>query len=231
MGDLAPGRRRAGTQQPAPADGRKRDRGERRDDERDPVGTGGLDPDHGEEGGERNPERAFASQQDTVGAEARVARERAPGEELAEVRREPADQSGQQRGVALEHALVEGAREHQRDHDQDHRQDAPEHRRAHEDRASALPAHTSCGDGSPGLLLEGQEEPRTAHEEQCPEHRQRREASGAERTRRDDEEAVLHQPGEPEADCHRDGARRQRQRAHPIEELHDQAGGGGRAYG
>src|SRR5580704_15945842 len=143
VGDLAPWRRRAGTQQPATTDGCERDRGERRDDERDPVGTGGLDADDGEEGGEDNPERAFASQEDAVGAEAGVAGERTPGEELAEIRREPADQPRKQRRIALEDVLVKRAREHQRDHDQDHRQNAAEHCRAREDRASALVAHAS----------------------------------------------------------------------------------------
>ena len=38
------------------------------------------------------------------------------------------------------------------------------------------------------------------------------------------EEPVLHQSGEPEAHRDRDGPDRQRQRAHPIEKLHDQAG-------
>ncbi len=226
MGDLAPWRRRAGTQQPATTDGRERDRRERRDDERDPVGTGGLDADDGEEGGEDNSERTFAPQEDAVGAEAGVAGERAPGEELAEVRREPADQPGKQRRIALEHVLVERACEHQRDHDQDHRQDTSEHCRAHEDRTSALIAHASCGDGSPRLLLERQEEPRTADEEQRPEHRERRKTSRPEGARRDHQEAVLHQTGEPEPYGDRDRPHRQGQRAHPIEELHDQAGGG-----
>ena len=97
MGDLAPWRRRTGTEQPAPSDGRERDRHERGDDQRDPVRTGGLDADDREDRGEDDSERTFAAEQHAVGAEAGVAGERAAREELAEVRGEAADQPGKQR--------------------------------------------------------------------------------------------------------------------------------------
>ena len=75
-----------------------------------------------EDRGEGDPQRALAAEQDAVGAEAGVAGERAPGEELAEIRGEAADQPREQRRIALEDVLVDRARRSQRGDDEDDRE-------------------------------------------------------------------------------------------------------------
>src|ERR1039457_4972269 len=164
VGDLSPGGGRAGAKQSAPARRGENDRHKGRDDERDPVRAGCLDADDREDGCEGDPESAFATEQHAVRAEASVAGQRTPGQELEEIRGEPADQPCEQRRVALEDVLVERARSQERGNDQHHGQAPTEHGGADEDGRPSLPADPPGRDCPPGLLLERQEEPRSADE-------------------------------------------------------------------